>query len=125
MRLSIGESHDKERAIIELSQRVVNKDVEIEGLEKLSDTEIIEYLSRIRGVGRWSAEYVLLRGLGRINMFPGDDVGAQSSLQNFLGLDERPDYEQIKRITSRWQPYAGFVYFHFLLDKLATKGYLR
>ena len=67
----------------------------------MTDVDIVEYLSRIRGVGRWSAEYVLLRGLGRINIFPGDDVGAQKNLQNFMGLDERPDYEQIKRITSQ------------------------
>jgi len=120
----LGLSRNKGLAIIELSKEIINGNVEIESLEKLSDDEIVEYLSRIRGVGRWSAEYVLLRGLGRINMFPGDDVGAQKNLQNFMGLDERPGYEQIKRITSRWQPYAGFIYFHFLLDKLKTKGCL-
>jgi DNA-3-methyladenine glycosylase II len=120
----LGLSRNKGRAIIELSKRVIDKDIEIEGLEKLSDAEIVHYLSRIRGVGRWSAEYVLLRGLGRMNMFPGDDVGAQRNLRNFMRLDERPDYEQIKRITSRWQPYAGLVYFHFLLDRLKAKGYL-
>lgn len=120
----LGLSRNKGMAIIELSKGIINRNVEIENLEKISNTEIAQYLSRIRGVGRWSSEYVLLRGLGRINMFPGDDVGAQRNLQDFMGLDKRPDYEQIKRITSRWQPYAGFVYFHFLLDKLKTKGYL-
>lgn len=120
----LGLSRNKGLAIIELAKEITGGNVEIETLETMSDIDIIEYLSRIRGVGRWSAEYVLLRGLGRINIFPGDDVGAQKNLQNFMGLRERPDYDQIKRITSQWQPYAGFVYFHFLLDKLKTKGYL-
>jgi DNA-3-methyladenine glycosylase II len=43
----------------------------------MTNREAIAYLSRIRGIGRWSAEYVLLRGLGRLDTFPGDDVGAQ------------------------------------------------
>lgn len=120
----LGFSRNKGLAIIGLSKEIINGNVEVENLKKKNDDEILEYLSKIRGVGRWSAEYVLLRGLGRINMFPGDDVGAQKNLQNFMGLDERPDYQRIKRITERWQPYAGFVYFHFLLAKLKTKGYL-
>jgi len=121
---ALGFSRNKRRAIIELSEKVIKRNLAIESFEEMTDTEIVQYLSNIRGVGRWSAEYVLLRGLGRINMFPGDDVGAQRNLQNFMGLEERPDYGEIKKITSRWQPFAGFVYFHFLLDKLKTKGYL-
>lgn len=120
----LGFSKNKGRAIIELSERVLVRKSEIEKLEKMPDTDAVRYLSEIRGVGRWTAEYVLLRGLGRINIFPGDDVGAQKNLQKFMGLSETPDYEQVKRITSRWEPYAGFVYFQFLLDKLMTKGYL-
>jgi DNA-3-methyladenine glycosylase II len=120
----LGFSRNKGRALIELSERVLSGELEIENLEKMADTDVVQYLSRIRGVGRWTAEYVLLRGLGRLNVFPGDDVGAQRNLQHFMGLEERPDYERIKKITSRWQPYAGFVYFHFLLDSLKTRGYL-
>jgi DNA-3-methyladenine glycosylase II len=120
----LGLSRNKGLAIVELSKGIINENVEIEGIEKMSDTEIDAYLSRIRGVGRWSSEYVLLRGMGRIHKFPGDDVSAQRTLQNFMGLHERPDYDEIKRITSRWQPYAGVVYFHFLLDRLKTKGFL-
>lgn len=120
----LGFSRNKGRAIIELSEKVINGEAEVERLEGMKDTGIYQYLLKIRGVGRWSAEYALLRGLGRLNVFPGDDVGAQRNLQNFMGLKDRPDYEKIKRITSRWQPYAGFIYFHFLLDKLKTRGYL-
>ncbi len=120
----LGFSRNKGRAIIELSLKVLNGELDIERLEKRSDEDALNYLLKIRGVGRWSAEYALLRGLGRINIFPGDDVGAQKNLQLFFGLDERPDYEKIRKITGRWRPYAGFVYFHLLLDKLRTRGVL-
>ncbi len=121
---SLGFSRNKGRAIIELSEKVAGRKLDFENLEKMTDSDIVQYLSEIRGVGRWTAEYALLRGLGRINVFPGDDAGAQKNLQKFMRLSERPDYERISRITSRWQPYAGFVYFHFLLEKLMNRGYL-
>jgi DNA-3-methyladenine glycosylase II len=43
-------------------------------------------LRALRGAGRWTAEYVLLRGFGRLHAFPGDDVGARNNLQRWLGL---------------------------------------
>ncbi len=120
----LGFSRNKGRAIIELSEGMIKGNLAVEGLEEMDDPGIVQYLLKIRGVGRWSAEYALLRGIGRINVFPGDDVGAQKNLQKFLGIEEVPDYERIKKITSRWQPYAGFVYFHLLLEKLRARGYL-
>ncbi len=120
----LGFSRSKGRAIVELSGAVARGDLVTEDLDESGDEDVLRRLTGIRGVGRWSAEYVLLRGLGRLNVFPGDDVGAQKNLQNFFGLSERPHYETVRKITSRWRPYAGFVYFHFLLDKLRAKGSL-
>lgn len=77
---------------------------------------------KLRGVGRWTAEYVLLRGLGRINMFPGDDVGARNRLALWLRRDAPLDYEGVKRAVRRWQPYGGMVYFHPLLAGLTESG---
>lgn len=76
------------------------------------------------GIGRWSAEYTLLRGFGRLDILPGDDVGAQKNLRELLALEARPTYDQIKLLSQRWQPYAGLVYFHLLLEKLQRKGVL-
>ena len=76
-------------------------------------------LLELRGVGRWTAEYVLLRGLGRLHIFPGDDVGAQKRLARWLGRPGPMDYADVCRAVERWQPYAGLVYFHLLLDGLS------
>ena len=78
----------------------------------------------MRGIGRWSAEYALLRGYGRLDRFPGDDVGAWNGLRRWLGLRARLDYARAQRATRRFGPYAGFVYFHLLLQRLADEGHL-
>jgi DNA-3-methyladenine glycosylase II len=66
---------------------------------------------------------VLLRGLGRLHIFPGDDVWARNNLPR-LGLEPPLDYAAVKRAVSRWQPYAGMVYFHLVLDHLEAAGEL-
>ena len=75
-------------------------------------------------MGRWTAEYVLLRGLGRTHVFPGDDVGARNNLQRWLQLAKPLDYQGVQRVLSRWDGYAGLVYFHLLLDRLAEAGHI-
>jgi len=121
---TLGFSRQKARAITELATALVNNQRDFSMLEAMNDEEVKISLSSMRGVGRWTAEYVLLRGLGRLATFPGDDVGAQKNLQQLLHLEEKPPYEKVKEITSPWQPYAGFVYFHLLLDKLDKQGFL-
>lgn len=121
---SLGFSYQKARAIISLAKSIVNKEISFEDFENLSNEEIVSRLSEIKGIGRWSAEYVLLRGLGRTDMFPGDDVGAQKNLMQLLDLPEKPKYDEIQQLTQSWKPYAGFIYFHLLLDKLQRKNLL-
>ena len=88
----------------------------------MTNEEIIIFLSNLRGIGRWSSEYVLLRGFGRLDVFPGDDVGAKKNLKQLLELEKLPSYEEIKLLTYKWQPYSGLVYFHLLLEKLQNKN---
>jgi DNA-3-methyladenine glycosylase II len=78
----------------------------------------------LRGVGRWTAEYALLRGLGRLHVFPGDDVGARNNLARWLDCRASLDYEGVRAAVRHWQPYAGLVYFHLLLASLAERGTL-
>jgi DNA-3-methyladenine glycosylase II len=118
----LGFSHQKARAIKEAAYAVASGSVQPGQLELMSNERALVCLRAIHGIGRWSAEYVLLRGLGRLDVFPGDDIGGQNNVQILLGLMTRPDYEQLKELSASWQPYAGFVYFHLLLNKLHGKG---
>ena len=67
---------------------------------------------------------MLLRGLGRLHVFPGDDVGAQRSLARWLGRSDPLDYDDVSKALEKWRPYAGMLYFHLLLDGLAKAGSL-
>jgi DNA-3-methyladenine glycosylase II len=98
--------------------------LDLDVLARQDDREVCTRLLALRGVGRWTAEYVLLRGLGRLHVFPGDDVGAQKRLARWLGRSGPLDYAGVRRVVERWQPYAGLVYFHLLLDGLSRAGAL-
>lgn len=93
-------------------------------LAALVDAAAVARLRALRGVGRWTAEYVHLRGLGRTHVFPGDDLGARNNLQRWLGLPSALDYDGVHRAVAAWHPHAGLVYLHLLLDRLAALGYL-
>ena len=118
----LGFSARKATTIIEVSRAAVAGN--LEGLEHDTDDEVVSRLTSLSGIGRWSAEYVLLRGLGRLHIFPGDDVGARNNLARRLRLTAPLDYHAVAKAVSRWQPYAGLVYFHLLLDRLETAGEL-
>lgn len=121
---AIGFSRQKAAAIHELADAVARGRLDLELLAHEDDAEAARCLTDLRGVGRWTAEYVLLRGLGRLHVFPGDDVGAQKGLALWLGLPRPMNYEDVAQAVRRWQPYAGFVYLHLLLEGLSQAGTL-
>jgi DNA-3-methyladenine glycosylase II len=118
----LGFSYGKAKSILTLSRSLVAGEQDLPSLERMDENEAVAQLMQLRGVGRWTAEYVLLRGLGRTNMFPGDDVGARNYLAEWLEHPQPLDYDGVKRAVARWQPYAGLVYFHFLLAGLTESG---
>lgn len=120
---SIGYNRSKARALIELA-RAVEDGLDLEALAALDDAAVIERLVELHGIGRWTAEYVLLRGLGRWTTFPGDDVGARGNLARWMKLRTPLDYAGVRRLARRWQPYPGLLYFHLLLQALEQTGAL-
>lgn len=121
---AIGFSRQKVDALLTLARGIHDGRIVVSGLARDNDAEVCARLRELRGVGRWTAEYVLLRGLGRLHVFPGDDVGAQKSLARWLGRRAPLDYDGVSEAVERWQPYAGMVYFHLLLDGLSKAGVL-
>jgi DNA-3-methyladenine glycosylase II len=122
---ALGLSRQKGEYLIELARLAANpKDRDFGSINALGDEGAIERLSEIRGVGRWTAEYVLLRGFGRINIFPGDDVGGRNKLYQWLGETGTPDYAGVRRLMERWHPYGGLIYLHLLVYGLAEDGHV-
>jgi DNA-3-methyladenine glycosylase II len=120
----LGFSGSKARSIVELAAAIRTGTFASTALGRLDDREAIQALLQLRGVGRWSAEYTLLRGLGRLHVFPGDDVGARNNLVRWLKRQGPLDYAGVEAAVRPWQPFAGFVYFHLLLGNLAGNGTL-
>ena len=111
----LGFSGQKARTIVELAG--ADLDGRFDEVGALDDQAAMAYLRGFRGIGSWTAEYVLLRGLGRLHIYPGNDSGARNSLQRWLGT--ALDYEGVDRTFERWRPYAGLIYLHLLLKGIA------
>lgn len=119
---SMGFSYQKARTILTVARILATKAILPDVLEDMTNEEVMNTLTAIKGIGRWSGECALLRGLGRVDTLPGDDVGAQKNLVNLMHLDKKPSYDEIKVLTKPWEPYSGLVYFHLLLAKLEEKN---
>jgi DNA-3-methyladenine glycosylase II len=119
---AIGFSFRKARALLDLAHTITGQQMNLESLARESDDVIGEQLLQLRGVGRWTAEYALLRGFGHLQIFPGDDVGAQKKLAQWLGRSRPLNYAAVARAVAPWRPYAGLVYFHLLLNGLSLGG---
>jgi DNA-3-methyladenine glycosylase II len=119
---ALGFSGAKARSSVELATASSAGTFDPAAIERLDDGDALDALVRLRGVGRWTAEYALLRGLGRLRIFPGDDVGARNNLARWLDRRGPLDYAGVQAAVRRWQPFAGFVYFHLLLANLADHG---
>jgi DNA-3-methyladenine glycosylase II len=120
----LGYSRQKARALIDLARMVMENGLALEASASFEDSKALERLTALRGVGRWTAEYALLRGMGRIHIFPGDDVGVRNRLQAWMEVKKPLDYEGVLRILQRWKPYGGLIYFHLLLKGLREAGHL-
>ena len=118
----LGFSLQKGRSIIELARACGTGEFDADVLDRLNNDVVTERLLALRGVGRWTAEYVLLRGMARLDVFPGDDVGARNNLRRWLNLETPLDYDGVRRILAPWEPYTGLIFFHLLLDNLAMTG---
>jgi DNA-3-methyladenine glycosylase II len=113
---ALGLSRSRGRYLIDLARAAQDaRDPDFASLGALDDAGAAARMCAMRGVGRWTAEYVLLRGFGRLNVFPGDDVGGQNHLRAWLGIDTRLDHTGVGKLLQRWHPYEGLIYLHLVL----------
>ena len=122
---AFGLSRQKGEYLIGLAKLAIDpKDRDFASIERLNDEDAIARLSKIRGVGRWTAEYVMLRSFGRINIFPGDDVGGRKKLFEWLGSRDAPTYDGVGKMLERWRPYGGLIYLHLIVNAVADAGHV-
>lgn len=78
-------------------------------LLKMSDEEVLETITALKGFGRWSAEMFLLFCLGRPDVWPADDLAVQEAVRKLKKLKERPKQKQMDKIAEPWRPHRGAV----------------
>ena len=123
---ALGLSRNKARYLIGLATLAGDSESrDFTAIESLDDVAAAAALSEYSGVGRWTAEYVMLRGFGRLNFFPGGDVGGRNGLREWLGIRREIDFDAVDKLMRRWHPWGGFIYFHLIVNALVEKGIAR
>lgn len=90
-----------------LAAAFLDGSVDGEGLAALPDEEVVERLTRLRGIGRWSAEMFLIFSLGRPNVLPLGDLGFRKAVRDAYGLPALPTPEEVRELARRWEPYCS------------------
>ncbi|MBL8656033.1 MAG: DNA-3-methyladenine glycosylase 2 family protein [Altererythrobacter sp.] len=101
-----GLSRQKQGYARSLCELVVAEELDFAALPA-DDDEAIAQLTRIKGIGRWSAEIYLLFAEGRPDIWPAGDLAVQAGLGKLLGLPERPDEKATRALAEPWRPHRG------------------
>lgn len=105
-------SQRKAEYVIDLARLIVNGELQLERLWHLSDEEVMSELTRLRGVGRWTVECLLLFGMGRPNLLPAADIGLRNAVRRAYGLDHQPTEAEVREIGAPWSPWSSYVTFY-------------
>ena len=105
---TLGLSTQKARYILSLVEHIQNGQLQLEHLPALSDEEIIQRLTVVKGIGRWTAEMVLIFTLGRADVLPVDDLGFLEGVRAAYNLPDRPKRVEMLERGELWRPYRTF-----------------
>jgi DNA-3-methyladenine glycosylase II len=101
-----GMSRQKAGYIRSLASLVLSGELDLDKLPK-DNEEAIALLTKIKGIGRWSAEIYLLFAEGRADVFPAGDLAVQIELGRLMGLKDKPTEKQLRELAEAWSPYRG------------------
>jgi len=101
-----GMSRQKAGYIRSLAELVLSGELDLDSLPE-DDEEAIAVLTKIKGIGRWSAEIYLLFAEGRPDVFPAGDLAVMVELGRLMGLPDKPSEKQLRELAEPWRPYRG------------------
>jgi len=102
---AVGLSRQKVVYLKGLAEAALDGRLPSRRLHALSDDEVVEILTRLHGIGRWTAEMFLIFVLMRLDVFPVDDLGLQKAIQRAYGLRRHPSEATMRKLAKRWEPY--------------------
>jgi DNA-3-methyladenine glycosylase II len=101
-----GMSRQKSAYIRSLAELVISGELDLAALPE-DNEEAIALLTRIKGIGRWSAEIYLLFAEGRPDVWPAGDLAVQIEIGRLLGLPDKPTEKYLRELAEPWRPYRG------------------
>lgn len=110
-----GLSGRKAEYIIGLAQRIVEGSLDLAEMKSMADEEARAFCMAVRGLGPWAADYILIRGLGRMDVVPADDLGLQKLIGFYLGKGDRMSTAQVRQAMEPFAPYRGVAAFYMMV----------
>jgi DNA-3-methyladenine glycosylase II len=107
----------KAEYIINLARLVVTGELRLEEFPQLSNDEVIERITQLKGLGRWTADWLLARGLGRGDVIAAGDLGVRKAMGKFYFNGQAPSIEEVRPFAARWGAFQSLVV-HYLLAGL-------
>jgi DNA-3-methyladenine glycosylase II len=104
---AVGFSRPKASFIKDLAAHVLDGRLDLKGLKRHPDDEVMRQLVAVKGIGRWTAEIFLMFRLGRMDIFPADDLGLMNAVHRAYGLRKRPDAKKLRKMGEAWSPYRS------------------
>ena len=106
---SLGLSNAKVKYVKDLSQKILDGEIKLIGFTSKTDEEIIEDLTKVKGIGVWTVHMFLIFTLGRMNVLPYSDLGIRKGVMLNYGLKKLPDEKKLFKIAkiNNWHPYCS------------------
>lgn len=108
-----GLSRQKRGYIKDLAERFLARSIRTHRFSKMTDDEVIDELTQVKGIGRWTAEMLLIFVLNRTDVLPIDDIGLQETVRKCYGLEKRPTKAELTRMAEKWRPYRSIATWYF------------
>ena len=104
---AVGLSRQKLAYMRDLAERTRSGEIDFARLPQMSDQEVIEHLTRVKGIGVWSAQMFLMFALRRPNILPTADYGVRAAIKKHYRKRKLPDHKQIVKLARVWHPYCS------------------
>ncbi len=113
---SVGLSRQKKAYLENLARHFADGHVPVRRFSRMSDEQIIDSLTQVKGIGRWTAEMFLIFVLGRADVLPIDDLGLQEAVRKLYHLPQRPKPKQVLTLAEPWRPYRTIATWYLWRD---------
>jgi DNA-3-methyladenine glycosylase II len=107
-----GLSRQKLSYIRDLAERTLSGDIDFQQLPAMSDEEVIEHLTRVKGIGVWSAQMFLMFALRRENIMPTGDLGIRTAIKKAYRKRKLPLPKDILKLARKWEPYCSMACYY-------------